>query len=910
MVFCSAAGVAVKVLLPAADPADARRFRREAVITARLAHPNIPPAHHLGTLADGSPFLDMKLVRGDTLASRLKARPDPGHDLPRLVGVFEAICQAVGFAHTRGVVHRDLKPANVMVGAFGEVQVMDWGIACEKDEGGRLKDESDTAPVSDSSFILPPSSLPIVGTPSYMAPEQARGEPIDARADVFALGGVLCATLTGHATFRGRDAKEVLAKAAAADVADAHARLDACGADPELVGLAKRCLAPDRVDRPADGTAVAAEVAAYRAGVEARLRAAEQDRAAADARATEAQKRRKVQLALAAAVAVIVAGGVGVAVWRGWEADRRAAEERQGRAVAGEAVAGLLAEAEAALGAGDADRAAPFVEQAARRADDAGLTDHAARLAAARADLGVLRALDRADDRRWSPVRGKYSTRAEAAAAYAEAFAGYGIVPGTTPPAEAAARVEAAAVRPALLTALDGWLAADPDAPLRPILDAADPDPFRVEVRRLLAARDRAALVALAGRPEWDRQPARVAQAFAAGKVVPPPVARPVLARVATGRADDFGLLMDLGVLFPTDTPTTAAERMRWFQAAAAVRPRNPAAHNNLGIALFDAGRRDEAVAAYREAIRLDPLLAAPHNNLGNLQLRAKNLPAAEAAYRDAIRLDPGYAAPHNGLGNVLCNQGDHARGEAAYRAAIRLDARDEMPHNGLGNALAEQGKLVPAAAAYRAAIALNPKSPLPHSGLGHVLARNNDLTGAAAAFREAARLAPSDPAAPFNLGLALSNSGDEAGAVAPLRRAAELAPADADTWAALGKVLRRTGDLRGSEAAYREAVRLAPAEASYHNALGAALEDLWELGAAAEAYREALRLDPKFGLAHANLGDVCRKQGRHADAVAAYRAALALSPDIRFARAGLAYCERVLRGDVPTAPPPRPVTR
>ncbi|HYH65024.1 MAG TPA: serine/threonine-protein kinase, partial [Urbifossiella sp.] len=430
--------VAVKVLLPAADPADAaRRFRREAVITGRLSHPNIPPAHVLGTLADGSPFLDMKLVRGDTLAAQLKARPDPGHDLPRLVGVFEAICQAVGYAHTKGVVHRDLKPANVMVGAFGEVQVMDWGIAWEKDEGGRMKDESDAAPVSDSSFILPPSSFPIVGTPSYMAPEQARGEAIDARADVFALGGVLCATLTGHAAFRGRDAREVTAKAAAADVADAHARLDACGADPELVALAKRCLAPDRVDRPADGTAVAADVAAYRAGVEARLRAAERERAAADARAAEWRKRRTVLLALGAALAVIVAGGVGVVVWRGWEANRREAEERQERAVAGEAVAGLLTHAEAALGKGDADRAEPFVGQAARRAADADLTEHAARLAAARAALAVLRALDAVDDDRWTPVGTKFRSRDAVAKKWAAAFADFGVVPGTTPPAEA-----------------------------------------------------------------------------------------------------------------------------------------------------------------------------------------------------------------------------------------------------------------------------------------------------------------------------------------------------------------------------------------------------------------------------------------------------------------------------------------
>src|SRR5947209_4533120 len=113
--------VALKVLLPGAH---ADRFVRESKITARLPHPGIPPVHALGTLADGSPFLAMKLIAGQTLADELKTA-----DRPRLLQACTQVCQAVGFAHSRGVIHRDLKPANIMVGAFGEVQVMDWGLA-------------------------------------------------------------------------------------------------------------------------------------------------------------------------------------------------------------------------------------------------------------------------------------------------------------------------------------------------------------------------------------------------------------------------------------------------------------------------------------------------------------------------------------------------------------------------------------------------------------------------------------------------------------------------------------------------------------------------------------------------------------------------------------------------------------
>ncbi|MCX7700865.1 MAG: serine/threonine protein kinase, partial [Gemmataceae bacterium] len=116
--------VAIKTLLPGAN---AERFVTEAKITAKLPHPNIPPVHAMGTLPDGMPWLAMKLIRGQTLAKLLKDRSNPKDNQPRYIQIFEPIAQAVGFAHSRGIIHRDLKPLNVMVGEFGEVQVMDWG---------------------------------------------------------------------------------------------------------------------------------------------------------------------------------------------------------------------------------------------------------------------------------------------------------------------------------------------------------------------------------------------------------------------------------------------------------------------------------------------------------------------------------------------------------------------------------------------------------------------------------------------------------------------------------------------------------------------------------------------------------------------------------------------------------------
>src|SRR5262249_30223272 len=123
--------VAIKVLVErfAPDSGTARRFADEARIAAQLQHPGIPPVHDVGTLPDGRPFLAMKLIKGQTLEELLQARPDVSGERGRYVAVFEQVCQAVAYAHSRGVIHRDLKPSNVMVGAFGEVQVMDWGLA-------------------------------------------------------------------------------------------------------------------------------------------------------------------------------------------------------------------------------------------------------------------------------------------------------------------------------------------------------------------------------------------------------------------------------------------------------------------------------------------------------------------------------------------------------------------------------------------------------------------------------------------------------------------------------------------------------------------------------------------------------------------------------------------------------------
>ncbi|HEX5723908.1 MAG TPA: serine/threonine-protein kinase [Longimicrobiaceae bacterium] len=214
--------VALKALPAPADPALVERLQREARILARLDHPGVVPVHDAGALPDGRPFYVMKLVRGERLDAWARGRA-----LAERLRTFLRVCEPVAFAHARGVVHRDLKPQNVMVGAFGEVLVMDWGVA-------RLRAVAEDDPgVATSSTIHAGETAhgTVLGTPGFMAPEQARGEVhrVDERTDVFALGAILRGLMAGEP--HGRALAAVAAKAAAPEPEARYAAVADLAAD-------------------------------------------------------------------------------------------------------------------------------------------------------------------------------------------------------------------------------------------------------------------------------------------------------------------------------------------------------------------------------------------------------------------------------------------------------------------------------------------------------------------------------------------------------------------------------------------------------------------------------------------------------------------------------------------------------
>ncbi len=271
--------LAMKLANEGLPPAAAARFLREARLTASLDHPGVVPVHEVGWTEEGLPYFTMREVHGETLSSRISAvhaasgpggwgEADGQWSLHRLLDCVRRVCEAVAWAHHRGIVHRDVKPDNVMVGETGEVLLLDWGIA-------RRLDEPRTG---------------VAGTPAYMAPEQARGDEHTPKTDVFALGATLFEVLYGLPPRRGHTVEAVLDSAVHRPITfDPPPR----GLPEELVVLAQAAMAPDPTERP-DASEVAQRIRRWQEGAARRERAAEMVAEASTHLPVAAERERRI----------------------------------------------------------------------------------------------------------------------------------------------------------------------------------------------------------------------------------------------------------------------------------------------------------------------------------------------------------------------------------------------------------------------------------------------------------------------------------------------------------------------------------------------------------------------------------------------------------------------------------------
>jgi tetratricopeptide (TPR) repeat protein/precorrin-6B methylase 2 len=946
--------LAVKVLLEkhAEDPGLLRRFVEEAQIAGQLQHPGVVPVYELGAFADRRPYFAMKLVKGRTLAEVMAERARPCDDHPRLLAIFLDIAQTIAYAHARGVIHRDLKPSNVMVGSFGEVQVMDWGLAKILPRGGAVDDREAgkvdahetviaTARSGSGSDLDLSHAGSVLGTPSYMAPEQARGEndQLDERADVFALGSILCEILTGQPAFSGRTSGEILRKAARGDVSEAYSRLDACAADPELAALARAALAPEADDRLRDAGAIVDRLTLHFAGVQEKLRATELAHAAESARAEEAKRTaeaaearalaegraRRLTLALAASIMGLFAVGGGGYAWVvGQKAERSA---RVGRAV-DEALADaarLRGEARSAPEGetshwGEALGAARRADELARQGDvddailrriaatmtaiDADRADAEARAAQVRADRDLLTRLEviRGDRSEHDDVK---RTDAE----YAEAFRRAGLDLDAVAPAEAGRWLAGRSDPAELVGYLDDWVfvrqeAKGPEPAWRRLVDvarAADRDEWRDSLRGLIGApADRRAetlrrladdVKAVEGQPAASL--VLLALMLRQGRLDLDRAAA-TLRRAALRHPGDFWAHLHLSRVFSREKEMDAGgiavdlfpnseESIRHLTAAVAIRPRSALAHGRLGFAFQSPQKWEEAIAESREAIRLKPDYSWAHTILGLALKGQGKLDEAAAEFREAIRLQPDDSWSHDDLGIVLSDQGKADEAVAESREAIRLNPDHAETHFHLGNALKGQGKADEAVAEYREAIRLKPDLVEAHNNLGSALATQGKLDEAVAEFREAIRLQPDFVEAHHNLGSALATQGKLDEAVAEYREAIRLGPTYALARINLGRALLEQGDYVESLAMFRKGHELGSKEPGWRYPSAQLVAQAERLAAMAERLPSLLKGDerPKDNADRLAVALMCYDTKRPAAAARFWADALQADPKL-----------------------------
>lgn len=259
--------VAIKELLSDGVSVESR-FLREAFITARLEHPSIVPVHDAGRWPDGRPFYAMKLVGGRSLKEAIREADGLVERMGLLPNLI-AVADAIAYAHSRGIIHRDLKPANVLVGEYGETVVVDWGLAKDLDAS------VPGAAVDAGPFRAPaPGGLTMVGTvmgtPAFMPPEQAAGEEVDERADVYAIGAMLYDLIAGAAPYAGLTAEQIVEAVRAAPPQPLAEREPAAPVD--LVAIVERAMARDPGDRYADAGELAADLRRFQRGQFVRAR--------------------------------------------------------------------------------------------------------------------------------------------------------------------------------------------------------------------------------------------------------------------------------------------------------------------------------------------------------------------------------------------------------------------------------------------------------------------------------------------------------------------------------------------------------------------------------------------------------------------------------------------------------------
>jgi serine/threonine-protein kinase len=645
--------VALKMLLTGAYAGrrEKERFQREALAVAALRHPNVVQIHDVGE-HEGRPYFTMELVEGGSLARALAGTPQPARKAAETV---VTLASAVGAAHASGIVHRDLKPANILLTApltaggqpsWGTPKITDFGLARRLNDGARLTQTG-----------------VVVGTPSYMAPEQARGQPdaIGSAVDVYALGAILYEMLTGRPPFRAATAAETVQQVISQEPAAPSRLNNQVPRDLETICL--KCLHKEPQRRYASAAALADDLKRFLDGRPIQARPVGWIE-----RLWRWIRRNPLAAALVTAALALVglASGGGV-----WFAQQRVQRDRELHSEVTTAV-----NQAASLRKGfHFDEARELLEQARQRLEPAGPDDLRRLVKLARSELDLAERLDTIQLRGAQPKSGRYDP-SWVEPQYVSVFAESGLGRVGDDSEVVAARVRESGVREEIVAALDDWANVTPDRDRRDwllkVTRAADP------------ARDRLRQSGLWDNPELWKDQERAKQLTEELRVAEfsPQLATTLcrigqasggdgvkLLTVAQARfPQDFWLNFDLGVTLWY--ARRLDEALGYFRATVALRPKVSTTHTAVGGVLRDMGRVDESIGYFEEALRLDPKNVLARATLaGVLQTRGR-LDEAIDQFQRAVQLDPKYSLALASLGPSLY---------ATARAALR-DAAGQGP--------------------------------------------------------------------------------------------------------------------------------------------------------------------------------------------------------------------------------------
>ena len=966
--------LAIKVILDRhiGSPDIVRRFVEEARIGGQLQHPGIVPVHELGKLDDERFYFSMKLVEGESLHALLKERRDLEERRGHFIKVFEQICQTMAYAHSRQVIHRDLKPSNVMVGAFGEVQVMDWGLAkslinspresyalesdANPEKAAPNRNENVSEMDTDSIRHEPTRFGSIIGTPAFMPMEQALGDInlIEKPSDVFGLGSVLCVILTGKPPYSCKTPQETLELAQAGDVSAAFARLDESTADPELIQIAKDCLARRPEDRPANAEVVAQRVSGHLASVEARLKQAELDGIQARTKAAEERKRRRVTMALAASLLAIV--GVGATAFSmiqsqktqlaNQEAENAKAEaerqlaELEDRRNRSNRARDALAEAtslqqRAGLASSDDLLSWTNALAAAKRAEaltllgevDTGLAEKTAavrkQLEAKVADQQLIQALDTA----WNLDAEDLASQAELETAsntlllasprvlpyYHEAFTSWGSQVVSTESNEFVERVQLCSddIQDRIIVALDRMRElhqhednAETTRWLDQVLQVIDEDEWRKGFRKEANENDMDAIIRRVVDTEITSQPVIVwvRCALALQRGAKPREAFELLQRLNQAYPGDYWVNFSLALSLADHRPPRLNESLRHATASAALRPQNATAQYGVARLVRESYRIAENVLNKKElaelasqyattAVRLDPQNPVCLNMLGLIQFDLGHQDEAIETLKTATTVAPEDAQAHHNISSLLISQGKNDEAITLIKRAMQLEPKSFAPHMNMGDILVNQGAITEGIQNYDKAAELDTNSPKPHNNKGVAYMMTGKYSEALSAFQKAIQIAPHHVKALYNAGLVESQMGNDREALGYYQRVTALAGNHADAYDSIAVSHERLGEIDEALLAWQRSLQLHPENAATHYNLAVALARQGRYPDAIKHWETSAQLEPNNPMVYGNLGKTYQRMGYLEKAAEMFQQGVSLAPEHPQLRIDLGLC-------------------